>query len=54
MFWNIKINKYFCQKLHSNWSEEAFVIKNVKNNAPWKYFINDLKEDEIVGTFYEK
>ena len=30
------------------------MIKNVKNNAPWKYFVNDLKEDEIAGTFYEK
>ena len=35
-----------------NSSEEVSVIKNVKN--PWKYVINDLKAEEIVGTFYEK
>ena len=37
-----------------NWSEEVFVIKKVKNTAPWKIFINDLNGDDIVGTFYEK
>ena len=49
---NIKI---FLQKvtLTSNWSEEVFVIKKVKN-MPWTYFINDLNGDEIVGVFYEK
>ena len=26
----------------------------LKNTAPWTYVISDLKEEEIVGTFYEK
>ena len=37
-----------------NWSEEVFVIKKVKNRAPWTYVINDLNSEEIIGTFYEK
>ena len=37
-----------------NWSEEVFVIKNVKNTVPWTYVINDLNGEEITGTFYEK
>ena len=37
-----------------NWSEEAFVIKKVKNTVPWTYVINDLNGEEIIGTFYEK
>ena len=37
-----------------NWSEEVFVIKKVKNIAPWTYVINNLNGEEIVGTFYEK
>ena len=37
-----------------NWSEEVFVIKNVKNTVPWTYVISDFKGEEIVGTFYEK
>ena len=38
----------------TNWSEEVFVIKKVKNTVQWKYFISDLKSKEVVGTFYEK
>ena len=37
-----------------NWSEEAFLIKKVKNTVPWTYVINDLNGEEIIGTFYEK
>ena len=37
-----------------NWSEEAFVIKKVKNTVPWTYVISDLKGEEIIGTFYQK
>ena len=38
----------------TNWSEEVFVIKKVKNTVLWTYFINDLNGEEIMGTFYEK
>ena len=38
----------------SNWSEEIFVIKKVKNTVPWTYVINDLNGEKIIGTFYEK
>ena len=37
-----------------NWSEEVFVIKRVKNRVPWTYPINDLNDEEIIGTCYEK
>ena len=37
-----------------NWSEEIFVIKKIKNTVPWTYIINDLNDEEIIGTFYEK
>ena len=30
-----------------NWSEEIFIIKTV----PWAYVINDLNDEEIIGTF---
>ena len=33
---------------------KVFVIKKVKNTVPWTYIINDLNDEEIVGTFYEK
>ena len=37
-----------------NWSEAVFVIKKVKNTVPWTYVINDIKGDEIMGTFMKK
>ena len=30
------------------------MIKKVKNTVPWTYVISDLKDEEIVGRFYEK
>ena len=55
---HVRISKYkniFAKGYTPNLSEEVFVIKKVKNTAPWTYLINDLNgEDEIIGTFYEK
>ena len=54
---NVRISKYknvFAKGYTPNLSEEVFVIKKVKNTVPWKYVISDLKDKEIVETFYEK
>ena len=37
-----------------NWSEEVFVVSKIKNTFPWTYIINNLNDEEITGTFYEK
>ena len=53
----IRISKYkniFAKGYTSNWSEEVFIIKKVKNTVPWTYVINDLSGEEIIGKFYEK
>ena len=44
---NDKDSKFFYKNVFAkgytpNWSEEAFVIKEVKNTFPWTYFISDL------------
>ena len=45
--------KIFLRKVTlSNWSEEVFVIKKVKNIVPWTYVISVLNGKEIVETFY--
>ena len=48
-----KYNNIFAKGYMSNWSEEIFVIKKIKNTAPLTYVINDLNGEEIIGTFYE-
>ena len=53
----VRISKYkklFAKGYTPNCSEEVFVISKVKNTVPWTYVINDLNEEEITGTFYEK
>ena len=54
---HVKISKYkniFAKGYTSNWSEEVFVIKKVKNTVPRTYVINYLNDEEIIGTFYGK
>ena len=53
----VRISKYkniFAKGYTSNWSEEVFVIKEVKNTVPWTYVVSDLNGEKIIGTFYEK
>ena len=54
---HVRISKYkniFAKRYTPNWSEEMFVIKKVKNTVPRTYVINDLNDNEIIWTFYEK
>ena len=54
---HVRISKYnnaFVKGYMPNWSEEVFVVNEVKNTVPWTYVINDLNSEEIIGTFYEK
>ena len=49
-----KQENIFAKAYTPNWSEEVFVIKNIKTTVPWTYVINDLNDEEIIGTIYEK
>ena len=51
-FQNIK--SIFAKGYTSNWSEDVFVIRKIKNTVPWTYVISDLNGEEITGSFYEK
>ena len=34
--------------------KKFFVVCKIKNTDPWTYVINDLSDEEITGSFYEK
>ena len=54
---HVRISKYnniFAKENASNWSEEIFVVKKIKNTVPWTYVISGLNGEEIVGSFCEK
>ena len=43
----------FLQRLSTKLNK-VFVIKKVKDTSPWTYVMEDLKDEEIVRTFYKK
>ena len=49
----IKIQKHFCKGLRSKLVLRSFVITKVKNTFPWTHTISDIKDEEVVGTFYK-
>ena len=54
---NVRISKYkdiFTKGYTPNWSEDAFVIKKVKNTVSWTYVISGINGEEIFGIIYEK
>ena len=53
---NVRISRYknFAKGYTPNWSEEVFVINEIKNTVPWTYSISDLNGEEITGSFFEK
>ena len=54
---HVRISKYkkiYAKGYTPNWSEEIFVIKEIKNTVPWTYVINELNGEEFIGAFYEK
>ena len=42
---HVRISKFkniFAKGYFSNWIEEIFVVKKIKNAVPWTYIFNDL------------
>ena len=54
---HVRISKYkniFAKGYAPNWSEEVFVVSEIKNTVPWTYIVSDLNGEEITESFYEK
>ena len=54
---HVRISKYkniFAKGYTPNWSEEAFVIKEVKNTVPWIYVINDLYGEHYWNILWKR
>ena len=48
---HVRISKYkniFAKGYTPNWSEEIFVIKEIKNKVPWTIVINDLNKEHSL------
>ena len=54
---HVRISKYkniFAKGYTPSWSQELFVIKEMKNTVPWIYVINDLNGAELLEHFLKK
>ena len=54
---HVRISKYkniFAKSYTLNWSEEVFVIKEIKNAVSYTYMINDINGEQIIVSFFEK
>ena len=54
---HVRISKYkniFAKGYVPNWSEEVFIVNEIKNTVPWTYTISDLNGEKVIGSFYEK
>ena len=51
----VRISKYkniFAKGYLPNWSEEVFIVNEIKNTDPRTDTISDLNGDKVIGTFY--
>ena len=54
---HVRISRYksiLAKGYASNWIEDIFVLKKIKDIVPWTYVISDLNGEEIVGSFHKK
>lgn len=47
-----KYKKQFEKGYTPNWTEEIFVVSEIKKTTPITYGINDLEDEPILGSFY--
>ena len=53
----VRISKHeniFAKDYVPNWPEEVFVIKKVKNTAPWTNVISDFNGEKFLERFMKK
>ena len=54
---HVRISKFkniFAKRYTTNWIDEIFIVKKLKNAVSWTYIISDLNGEETAGSFYEK
>ena len=54
---HVRISKYkniFAKGYVPKWSEEVFIVNEIKNTVPWTYTISALNSEKVIGTFFEK
>ena len=53
----VRISKFkntFSKGYTPNWSREIFIINKINDTVPYTYNLQDLNDEEIIGSFYNK
>ena len=49
-----KFKNIFAKGYTPNWSREIFVINKINDTVPYTYNLQDLNDEEIIGSFYDR
>ena len=49
-----KFKNIFAKGYAPNWSSEIFIVDKINDTVPYTYNLKDLKDEEIIGSFYDK
>ena len=53
----VRISKFkniFAKRYMPNWSKEIFIVDKINDTVPYTYNLQDLNDEEIIGSFYDK
>ena len=53
----VRISKFkniFAKGYTPNWNKEIFIVDKINDTVPYTYNIKDLKDEEIIGSFYDR
>ena len=53
----VRISKFkniFAKGYTPNWSKEIFIVDKINDTVPYTYNLQDLNEEEIIGSFYDR
>ena len=53
----VRISKFkniFAKGYTPNWIREIFIVNKINDAVPYTYNIKDLKDEEIIGSFYDR
>ena len=53
----VRISRYkniFAKGYTPNWSKEIFIVDKINDTVPYTYNLQDLNDEEIIGSFYDK
>ena len=53
----VRISKFkniFAKGYTPNWSKKIFIVDKINDTVPYTYNLNDLNDEEIIGSFYDQ